>query len=100
MNFKLHYGPRIDRLRINGRDIPPAEVHRIFRYRRPTYNRIEEAAKWSFVNDDPLFMGKYFRPGENRIEVVVTAGKSFEERPFSLYTRFVAKLPRTGSTAK
>jgi hypothetical protein len=56
-----------------------------------TYNRVEEAARYSFANNNPEAVASYFRPGANVVVVVVAADESWEERPFSLYARFLAR---------
>ncbi|HEY65683.1 MAG TPA: hypothetical protein G4O02_14045 [Caldilineae bacterium] len=101
LDFKLHYGPRIERMVINGESIAPEVVYKSFPVRRATYNRVEPTARYSFANNNPEAVASFFRPGENTIEVVVTASKPWEERPFSLYVRFLAgsEVAAAGSEA-
>lgn len=92
LDFNLHYGPRMESLRINGSSIPSASVHQMFPVRRGTYNRVPAGARYSFANREAKALEAYFKPGSNRIEAVVAADNDWEERPFSLYLRFAGLL--------
>ena len=61
-----------------------------FPVRWGTNNRVVETARYSFVNNNPEAVVRYFQPGTNRILVVVAADETWEERTFSLYARFLA----------
>ena len=87
-DFKLRYGPRIESMTINGQPLFPEKIHTEFPLRRPSWNRIPAAAKYSFANNQPDVLKPLLRPGENVIEIAVAADKAWEERPFSLYVRF------------
>ena len=91
LDFTLHYGPRVESMRINGNDIPIKTVYTAFPVRRGTYNRVPDAARYSFVNNNPEQVADYFKPGANSVVVVVAADQTWEERTFSLYTRFLAQ---------
>jgi len=90
LDYSFHFGPICERLRINLRDWPPATIHQNFPIRRGTYNRIAPAARYSFVNRNPKAMARRFRPGTNRMEIQIATSKSYAERPFSLFARFLA----------
>jgi serine/threonine protein kinase len=90
LDFVLHYGPRLESMRINGVDISPKVVVEAFPVRRGTNNRVEETARYSFANNNPEAVTGYFQPGTNSILVVVAADETWEERTFSLYARFLA----------
>ncbi len=90
LDFALHYGPRIESMRINDVEFSPKTVTDAFPVHLGTNNRVVEAARYSFVNNNPELFAQHFQPGMNRIEMVVAADQSWEERTFSLYARFLA----------
>ncbi len=91
LTFALQYGPRVESMSINGVEISPKTVYQAFPVRPGTFNRVEESARYSFANNNPAAVASYFSAGANAVVVVVAADQSWEERPFSLYARFLAR---------
>jgi hypothetical protein len=98
IDFSLQYGPRLGRMSINGQSIPPEAVHALFPVRRGTYNRVPSAARYSFMNHEVEALRGYFKPGENVLEFEILADQPWEERPFSLYLRFLTYEPEPQAT--
>ena len=65
-------------------------MHGFFPVRRGTYNRVLEAAHYSFMNRNASALEAYFKPGLNEFDLVVAADQPWEERPFSRVLRFLA----------
>jgi hypothetical protein len=90
LDFILHFGPRIESMCINDVEISLRTIVDAFPIHLATNNRVVEAARYSFMNNNPDVFAGHFQPGTNRIELAVAADQSWDERTFSLYARFLS----------